>query len=126
MNPPEPVEALRQAAPRTARRASAGIALLLVILAGLTMAGTGADGSVPPTPDTLRLKLDPNVASHDELMLLPGIGPALAGYIVEFREAAAPERVFDRPADLELVHRIGPVTVERMRPYLRFTPPAGK
>lgn len=67
----------------------------------------------------LQLRLDPNTATADELALLPGIGPRLAENILTYRATVAPPP-FRTPADLERVPRIGPVTAERLRPYLRF------
>jgi comEA protein len=60
-----------------------------------------------------------NRASADELATLPGIGPALARRIVEWRGANGPFRTVD---DLERVPGIGPATVERLRPRVRATP----
>ena len=67
-----------------------------------------------------RLRIDPNTASADELMLLPGIGPAMSSYIVEFRESSARRPAFLAADDLDGVHRIGPITVEKLRPFLTF------
>jgi competence protein ComEA len=58
-----------------------------------------------------------NTAGVDELMSLPGIGEVLAQRIVEHRRSQGP---FRRPEDLEAVHRIGPLTVERLRPLITF------
>jgi competence protein ComEA len=60
-----------------------------------------------------------NRATADELATLPGIGPALARRIVEWRGATGPFRTVD---DLEKVPGIGPATVERLRPRVRATP----
>lgn len=57
-----------------------------------------------------------NINSADEarLQLLPGIGPALAERIVEDRNENGS---FERLADLERVPRIGPRTLENLKPY---------
>lgn len=75
----------------------------------------GAHGREP-----LAHRIDPNTASRDELMLLPGIGPKLAEAIVSHRESAARRPAFRTAQDLEAVPRIGPKTIERLRPYLCF------
>ena len=67
------------------------------------------------------LRLNPNVASHAELMLLPGVGPVLAENIVSYRDGAESLPAFRSADDLDAVHRIGPKTVEKLRPYLRFS-----
>jgi competence ComEA-like helix-hairpin-helix protein len=70
--------------------------------------------------------LDPNRAGAEALVALPGVGPVLARRIVEERERSGP---FRGPDDLLRVRGIGPATLNRLRPYLRFGPgppsPAG-
>jgi competence protein ComEA len=63
--------------------------------------------------------VDVNRATADELATLPGIGPALARRIVEWRGANGR---FSSVDDLEKVPGIGPATVERLRPRVRATP----
>lgn len=63
--------------------------------------------------------LDVNRATAEELAGLPGIGPALARRVVEWRTAHGPFRSVDALAD---VPGIGPATVERVRPRVRATP----
>ena len=58
--------------------------------------------------------IDVNTASVDELVLLPGIGPARARAIVAER-ARGP---FTSVESLRRVRGIGPVTVERVRRYV--------
>jgi competence protein ComEA len=60
--------------------------------------------------------LDVNRAGGDELVALPGIGPALAERIVEYRRIQGP---FRSPEDLLAVPGIGPATLERLRPLVR-------
>jgi comEA protein len=63
--------------------------------------------------------IDVNRATADELASLPGIGPALARRMVEWRGANGPFATVD---DLEKVPGIGPATVERLRPQVRTGP----
>lgn len=99
-----------------ARSALAAALLVFVLHAALTP---------PPAPcrstvcvDSIVLRLNPNTASRDELMLIPGIGPALADAILEFRGHAVADPAFSRARDLDDVPRIGPATIQRMSPYL--------
>lgn len=71
-------------------------------------------------PSAGRLLLDPNTATAAELELLPGVGPVLAQRIVEFRSSSDRRPAFRSADDLAAVQRIGPVTVEKLRPFLVF------
>lgn len=84
------------------------------------------DFSVPPPAWTLGRRapadagpVDLNQAGVDQLVRLPGIGPALAERIVESRRSQGPYRAAD---DLLRVRGVGPVLLERLRPLVR---PAG-
>ncbi len=77
-----------------------------------------ANASGPPTPPAaarLPEPVDPNTADADALMALPGIGPAMAGRILEDRAANGPYRT---AGDLLRVKGIGPATLARLRPFL--------
>jgi competence ComEA-like helix-hairpin-helix protein len=63
--------------------------------------------------------VDLNAAGVDELVRLPGIGPALAGRIVEHRAANGPFRSVD---ELQRVPGIGAAKLERIRPLVRASP----
>lgn len=58
-----------------------------------------------------------NTADAATLEGLPGIGPALAARIVEYRRLNGPFRRVDDVVD---VKGIGPKTLEKMRPYLHL------
>jgi competence protein ComEA len=74
--------------------------------------GVQAAPAVAPT-----FPLNVNTATPAELEALPGIGPALAQRIVEYRSAMGPLRSL---ADLEKVRGIGPKTAARLAPYVTF------
>ncbi|NDJ86089.1 MAG: ComEA family DNA-binding protein [Chloroflexi bacterium] len=67
-----------------------------------------------PTPNAPRL-VNINLADQAELETLPGIGPSLAGRILDYREANGP---FATIEDLENVAGIGSRTIENLRPYI--------
>lgn len=67
----------------------------------------------PPVPT------DVNRAGPKTLQRLPGIGPVTAGRIIALRDSVGP--FVDSPSLLE-VKGIGPKTLEKIRPFLRFHP----
>jgi DNA uptake protein ComE-like DNA-binding protein len=68
--------------------------------------------------------LDPNTADVAAWASVPGVGEALAGRIVAFRQQRQQERpgmvVFCTPEDLESVPGIGPALAESMAAHLDF------
>jgi competence protein ComEA len=64
---------------------------------------------------TLGLALDINQATAADLEALPGIGPALAKRIIDYRQAHGP---FQKIDDLEQVSGIGPKKLEKLKPYV--------
>lgn len=72
----------------------------------------------PPVPEN---GVDPNTASRDELMSLPGIGETLALRIIEARTQGP----YRSAADLSRVQGVGNAAAERLAPLLRFPPPPG-
>jgi len=105
--------------PQTARIAVlVGFAWLIAGFALLRAADAGS----PTAPPNVVSKLDPNTATWWELSLLPQIGAGRAKQIVEYRESgdSVDHPAFVRPADLNRVQGIGPKTVQRIAPYLRF------
>jgi competence protein ComEA len=64
-------------------------------------------------------RVDVNTAGAAELERLPGIGPALAQRIVEWRAANGPFRAVE---DLQRVPGIGAAKLERLRPVVSVSP----
>src|SRR5688572_4051298 len=69
-------------------------------------------------------RIDPNVATWQELAVLPQIGEKRAREIVAYRDQVVsrrPDRVaFERPDHMMRVKGIGPALLETIRPYLMF------
>lgn len=118
MNAPRAIS-IRNEANWLHRRAALGVAaLLLVVDAALIAAQPWGANPQPIAADDVQLRLNPNTASAAELALLPRIGPKLAANIVAYRESVAEEPAFRTAEDLDRVERIGPATVELLRPHL--------
>jgi len=81
------------------------LALALLVLAG--SAAFAADG-----------KVNINSASEEELALLPRVGPAVAGRIIEFREQSG---AFESAEDLMMVKGIGERTFELIEPHVTLS-----
>lgn len=72
----------------------------------------------PPEPEPAPpAVIDPNRASREEWIALPGVGPATADRIAEW---LATGRRFRRAEDLEQVRGIGPARLEQLRAWLEF------
>jgi len=80
------------------------LALVVSLVPTLPACAEGEDGVI-----------NINTADADALALLPRVGPALAGRILEFREANGAFKAID---DLLLVRGIGERTLELMKPYI--------
>jgi comEA protein len=89
----------------------AALAMVLVLGAGVGAWAAGNDDKSSGAP----LKVDLNEATELELTRLPGIGPALAKRIVEFRDRHGP---FQRVEDVMKVRGIGERSFEKLRPHL--------
>jgi competence ComEA-like helix-hairpin-helix protein len=90
---------------------------------GLDRSGGGRSGlrtsSVSSAGSPTDAVVDVNSASVEELEALPGVGPALARRIVEWRAENGRFRAVD---DLDHVAGIGPAMLARLRPRVRVTP----
>lgn len=63
--------------------------------------------------DSSKIVLDPNKASRDELMRIPGVGDVMAVRIIE-------NRPYKKLSDLNSVPGIGEKTLEKLIPYFRL------
>jgi comEA protein len=94
------------------KRVSA-FASVTLLLAGLCVVASAAKD--PPSH-----KIDINAASAKELEELPGVGPATANAIVQFR---AKSGRFRRVEDLLAIRGISETKLDKMRPYIVVGPP---
>jgi len=94
---------------------------LIFFLSCLSLAalaeGALAQKKVPAAP------VDVNTATVAELQQLPGVGPAMANSIVQFRKKSGP---FERLEDLLAIRGITTRRLAQMRPYLTLSKPASK
>jgi competence protein ComEA len=92
--------------------------LLVCIALMLSSAGPGVVWSAEEhtTAEGPAKKIDLNRATAEQLEEIPGIGPALARRIVEFRDKEGP---FRRIEDLMKVRGIGEKSFQKMRPYVK-------
>ena len=84
-------------------------ALCLAIVVGLT--AVADDGAARSKKGAVNV----NTATSEQLQLLPGVGPALAERIIEFREANGP---FKKVDELVAVRGIGDKSLARLKPYV--------
>lgn len=67
--------------------------------------------TTPPPPGPWNL----NTATLEQLDTVPGIGPALAAKIIQYRTE---QGLFESYEDLQKVSGVGPAKLEKFRPYL--------
>jgi competence protein ComEA len=70
---------------------------------------------VAPTPTSIAWPLDVNTITREELEAIPGIGPALATRILQYRTDHSRFTTYE---ELKNVNGIGSVMLERLRSYL--------
>ncbi len=100
---------------------STSLVVLGLILTITAIRHAGAAKPIAPAPPALA-SINPNTAPWWELMVLPDVGETTARTIVDYRDAHADQTpVFNRPTDLEPVPGIGPKTIRRILPFLRFS-----
>ena len=95
--------------------------VLGVMLAAASLRTMTVSEPVAP-PLAAIASVNANTAPWWELAALPDIGETTARQIVAYRSRGADGRpAFTRPSDLEPVSGIGPKTIRRISPYLRFS-----
>jgi comEA protein len=97
------------------KRLACGVFLVV----GLLLASETCTAKKHPPPKPVDL----NTATVKELEQLPGIGPTTANAIVQFRAKSGRLR---RVEDLLAVRGISEGKLEKLRPYITVSPPAGK
>lgn len=90
-------------------------ALLLAVAVAVRGLAVWARTDPPPPPPGATWRVPLNRATADDLRLLPGVGPAVAQRIATHRDAIGG---FDATDRLDDVSGVGPVTLERVRPWV--------
>ena len=83
--------------------------ILILVALSVTVVAEAADGQRPSGV------VNVNTASSEQLQMLPRVGPALAGRIIEFREANGPFQAID---EILAVKGIGETSFEKLEPYI--------
>src|SRR6059058_3317788 len=96
-------------------------AVAVGLLCGLVLAGTGRGAvAAGAAPAAAGARVDINSAGADELAKLPGVGPAKARAIIEYRSEAP----FQKPEDLRKVKGIGDRLYDRLKDQITIEPAA--
>lgn len=66
-------------------------------------------------------KLDPNFATYEELVALPGIGPSTAKALLSYRE----KHILFSAKDLKRIKGIGPAKLSKLREFIVFSADSG-
>ena len=94
-----------------------------MIASGLAVALAALLAASPVLAEAPDQKVNINTATIEELVALPGVGPTLAGRIVEYREKAGQ---FNSVEELLNVKGIGEKNFEKIADYLTVGEPGRK
>jgi competence protein ComEA len=92
-----------------------GAAVCAALALGLAGSAADAAGDAAKKSAPLVGVVNVNTATAEQLVLLPGVGPARADAIIAHRTKNG---AFKRPEDLIAVSGIGERAFERLRPYV--------
>lgn len=96
---------------------------LLTLIVGAFSDARELSGPAPINHDLVAAaaeRIDPNTASSASLQRLPGIGPARAEAIIEYRRTAG-SAAFTNADDLAKVSGIGQTMARRIAPFVKFS-----
>jgi len=128
MMPGSPFTGERDAAGDVIPSIGFAVVVCMCVAAGLAFAVHMTDAPTDHRSFAIEDRINPNDASPASLGRLPGIGPARARAIVDYRrrrlERNSDGLTFGRPQDLEEIAGIGPATATTVSPWLSFGAPS--
>ncbi|MCK5000155.1 MAG: helix-hairpin-helix domain-containing protein [Anaerohalosphaera sp.] len=94
-----------------------GVSIIICAVICTVLLLSMPDRKSQPGQIVLSNTVNPNTASVESLVRLPGIGASRANSIVEYRQDG---KIFNNASDLEIISGIGPATSAKIAPYLCF------
>jgi competence protein ComEA len=119
-NKPPPLLSAWPRSVQTATAVALALATVVLTIRSIPNLFNASDSSDAQTPAEAAYQIDLNSAERAELLQLPGVGEALAQRILDYRRERGR---FRRVEELRGVRGIGPVTMERLRPWIRVSDP---
>ena len=97
------------------------LTLALVALATPSVFADDAAEAATELEQTVKRRIDVNLAGEQELLVLPQVGPVVARRIIEYRKAVGP---FRKVEELLNVKGIGRKTLLRLKPLITLGSPS--